>query len=122
MAYAPPTVKTGGNLFGALVNDANRNAMTGALGNVMNTRDATGTPQNSPITVNTTATLVVPNNAVACTIVSTTNPVQVSEDSTQTASFSLPAAIPWTFDCSRMTNIYLKTSGSTVVNFYFTIV
>jgi hypothetical protein len=122
MAYTPPTLKTGGNLFGGLVNDANRNAMTGALGNSIQTEDATGTPVTSPVTVNTTKTLVVPTNAVACTIVSTTNAVQVSEDSTETASFALPAGVVWTFDCARMTNIYLKTGSSTVVNFYFTIV
>lgn len=122
MAYTAPTLKTGGNIFGGLVNDGNRNAMTGALGNSMQTEDATGTPVTSPVTVNTAQTLTVPQNAVQCTIVSTTNAVQVSEDSTQTAYFTLPAATVWTFDCARMSTIYLKTGSSTVVNFYFTIV
>lgn len=119
MAYNPPTLKTQSvpSNFGGLVNDGNRNAMQ--FGGVLLTRDATGTPQNSPLTVNTTATLIVPQNAVQVTLVSVTNAVQVSEDSTQTAYFSLPAGVPWTFDCARMANVYLKTSGSTVVSFVF---
>ena len=122
MAYTAPTLKVGGNLFSGLVNDANRNAMTGVLGSYIQTEDATGTPVPSPVTVNTTQTLKVPQDAAQCTIVSTTNAVQVSEDSTMTASFSVPAGTIWTFDCARMTNIYLKTGSSTVVNFYFTMV
>lgn len=122
MAYAPATLKTGGNLFGGLVNDANRNAMTGATGNQMYTQDATGTPVTSPVTVNTTKTLVVPTNAVSLTVSPVTNPVQVSEDSTMTAYFAVPAGTTWTIDCARMADIYLKTSGSTVVSFYFNLV
>lgn len=121
MAYTGPTLKTQHN-FGGLVNDGNRNAMTGALGSTMQSIDATGTPVTSPATVNTTQTLVVPPNAVQITIVSTTNPVQVSEDSTQTAFFTVPAAVPVTFDVARQNNVYLKTGGSTVVSFYFTMV
>ncbi len=124
MTYAAPALKTHStpDNFGGLVTDGNRVAMTGALGSIMQTIDATGTPVTSPVTVNTTQTLVVPQNATSCTIISVTNAVQVSEDSTQTAYFSLPAAIPWTFDVARQANLYLKTSGSTVVSFYFTIV
>lgn len=122
MAYAPATLKTGGNLFGGLVNDGNRNALTGATGSQMYTQDNTGTPVTSPVTVNTTKTLVVPSNAVQFTVSPVTNPVQVSEDSTQTAYFAVPAGTTWAFDCARMANIYLKTSGSTVVSFYFNLV
>lgn len=85
----------------------------------ISTIDATGTPLTSPQTVNTTATLVVPATAITCTLVSVTNAVQVSEDSTQTAFFTLPAATPFTFPCARLTNIYLKTGSSTVVSFFF---
>lgn len=121
MAYTPSALKTQHN-FGGLVNDGNRNAMTGALGSIMQSIDGTDSPVTSPVTVTTTQTLVVPPNAVQVTIISTTNPVQVSEDSTQTAFFTLPAALPWTFDVARQNNVYLKTGGSTVVNFYFTMV
>lgn len=108
--------------FGGLAVDGNRVAMTGVLGGNMQSQDATGTPVTSPVTVNTTKTLVVPQNAAQITVVSTTNAVQVSEDSTSTASFALPAGVPWTFDVARQQNVYLKTGSSTVVNFYFTMV
>lgn len=124
MAYTPPTFKSPGipDNFGGLRTDGNRVAMTGALGNFMQTRDNTGTPVNSPATVNTTQTLVVPTGAVQCTISPVTNPVQVSEDSTQTAYFAVPAGAVVTFDCANLSNLYLKTSGSTVVSFYFNMV
>jgi hypothetical protein len=88
----------------------------------MQTIDATASPNSSPLTVNTTATLLVPLNAVSVTIISTTNAVQVSEDSTQTAYFTLPAATVMTFPCARQANVYLKTGSSTVVNFFFSVV
>lgn len=91
-------------------------------GNVFQTQDGTGTPVTSPATVNTTQTLIVPANAVQCTIISVTNPVQVSEDSTQSTFFTIPAGIPWTFDVANQNNIYLKTGSSTAVSFYFAIV
>lgn len=128
MAYTPSAnkakaqVPAQASLFSNLQMDGARNALTGILGNRILTQDATGSPQSSPLTVNTTATIVVPQNAAQITIVSVTNAVQVSEDSTQTAYFSLPAGVPWTFDCANLQNVYLKTSGSTVVSFYFTTV
>lgn len=134
MTYAAPSFKAGptvtsgaGNTpgsgyasnFSNLRVDAGRNAMTGVLGNFMQTQDNTGTPVTSPVTVNTTKTLVVPLNAAQITISPVTNPVQVSEDSTQTAYFAVPAGAVVTFDCANLANIYLKTGSSTVVSFYF---
>jgi len=124
MAYTPSPAKaksTPSNFSGLRV-DGNRVAMTGALGNSMQSQDAAGTPVTSPVTVNTTQTLVVPQGAVQVTIASVTNAVQVSEDSAQTAYFSLPAGVPWTFDCANQQNVYLKTGSSTVVSFQFKIV
>lgn len=119
MAYNPPTFrsKVVTNNFSGQRTDGNRIAMS--YGNMMSTRDNTGTPQNSPLTVNTTATLVCPVNAIQVTICSVTNAVQVSEDSTMTSFFTLPAGTPFTFDCADMTNVYLKTGSSTVVSFLF---
>lgn len=124
MAYTPSPnkVKSTPNDFGGLRADGNRVAMTGALGNNMQSQDATATPVTSPATVNTTATLTVPQNAVQLTLVSTTNAVQVSEDSTQTNYFTLPAGVVWTFDCANQQFVYLKTVSSTVVNFQFKLV
>ena len=124
MAYTPSGFKqhTTPSNFGGLVNDGNRNAMTGVLGSSMQTQDATASPVTSPLTVNTTATLVVPQNAAQLVIVSTTNAVQVSEDSTQGEYFTVPAGTIWAFDVARQQNVYLKTGSSTVVNFYFVMV
>lgn len=129
MAYNPPTFKqppttgqTASNFSGLRV-DGNRVAMTGVLGNYMQSQDNTPTtPLISPQTVTATTTLVVPNNAAQITIVATTNAVQISEDSTETASFLLPAGVIWTFDCSNMTKIYIKAGSSTSVNFYFNMI
>jgi hypothetical protein len=107
MAYAAPTHKTG------------QPAFNGAPVQEMQTIDATASPVASPVTINTTQTLVVPARATTCTIISVTNAVQVSEDSTQTAYFSIPAATAVTFPCKRLNNLYLKTGSSTVVSFYF---
>jgi hypothetical protein len=127
LAYNPPVFKTadaGGkaSTFGGLRTDGNRIAMTGVVGNFMQTQDETGTPITSPVTVNTTTTLLVPDNAAQITIASVTNAVQVSEDSTQTAYFALPAGVPWTFDCANLEAIYLKTGSSTVVSFAFNMI
>lgn len=108
--------------FGGLRTDGNRVAMTGVLGNNMQSQDAAVSPVTSPVTVNTTQTLTVPQNAAQITIASVTNAVQVSEDSTQTAYFSLPAGVPWTFDVANQQYVYLKTGSSTVVYFQFNIV
>ena len=124
MAYTPTSRKTKSipDNFAGLKTDANRVAMTGATGNIIQTIDATASPQSSPLTVATTATLVVPQGAVSCTVMSVTNAIQVSEDSTQSAYFSVPAATVFTFDCADMANIYLKAGSSTVVNFMFKVV
>lgn len=117
MAYNPAVLRTS-TPFGGAVTEGNRVGLTG-FANQMQTQDATASPVTSPTTVNTTTTLIVPLNAVSITITPVTNPVNVSEDSTQTAYFAVPAAQTITFPCARLANIYLKTSGSTVVSFYF---
>lgn len=123
MAYTPSPVKTKttiGNI-GPQRRDSNNVPLQGSPGNYIQTIDATATPLTSPLTVNTTATLVVPQGAAQVTIASVTNAVQVSEDSTQSTYFSLPANMPWTFDCANQQYVYLKTSLSTVVSFVFSV-
>lgn len=102
--------------------DSNRVAMAGARANVFTTQDAADTPITSPVTVNTTQTLKVPQGATSMLICSATNPVQVSEDSTQSAFLTIPANIPMNVDCADQQFVYLKTSVSTVVSFLFKIV
>jgi hypothetical protein len=129
MAYTPSKNKSKSSYptlasnFSNLQVDAGRNSMTGVLGNRIQTQDATPTsPVTSPATVNTATTLIVPQNAAQLTVVSTTNAVQVSEDSTSGESFAVPAGVIWTFDVANQQDVYLKTGSSTVVNFYFTII
>lgn len=124
MAYTASGIKPKSpiNNFAGLKNDANRVAMTGALGNLIQTIDATATPVVSPVTIAITQTLTVPQGAVSVTIVSVTNAVQISEDSTQSAFFTLPAAIPFTIDVANQQFLYLKVGSSTVVSFMFKIV
>lgn len=125
MAYTPPVRKTkvAPNNFAGVKTDGNRVAMMGPTGNIIQTIDNTPTtPLVSPLTVNTTATLVVPPGAVSCTITSVTNAIRISEDSTSSAYFALPAAQVLTFDCADMANIYLSAASSTVVSFLFKIV
>lgn len=124
MAYTPPVRKTkvAPNNFAGVKTDGNRVAMMGPTGNIIQTIDNTGTPNVSPLTVNTTATLAVPPGAVSCTITSVTNAIRISEDSTSSAYFALPAAQVLTFDCADMANIYLSAASSTVVSFLFKIV
>lgn len=124
MPYVPTALKAHStpNNFGGLRVDGNRVAMTGVTGNAMYSQDAAASPITSPVTIATGQTLIVPQNAVSVTICSVTNAVQVSEDSSQTAYFSLPAAIPFTFDCANQQNIYLKVGSSTVVSFQFKVV
>src|ERR1035438_3562644 len=115
MTYTPSPLKSesGKTNFGGLVVDGNRIGMTGVLGSQFVTQDATGTPVTSPVTVNTTKTLVVPSTAVQLTLISTSNAVQVSEDSTQSVYFTLPAATLLVMDVARQQNVYLKTGSST---------
>lgn len=122
MTYTPSgnKLKTTPNDFNGQVSDGNRISI--GKGSNIQTQDATASPVISPLTVNTTATLKVPQSAVAIVIVSTTNAVQVSEDSTQGEYFTLPAGMIWQFDCARQQDIYLKTGSSTTVNFYFVVV
>lgn len=126
MAYTPSPNKIKSTYpaiasnFGNVQTDGQRTPM--GYGNRLQTVDATGTPVVSPVTVATTQTLIVPQNASQLTVVSATNAIQVSEDSTFAASFAVPAGVIWTFDIANQQNVYLKAASSTVVNFYFTVV
>jgi hypothetical protein len=122
MPYVPTVRKTKSpvNNFAGQPNDANRVAMS--YTNAFQTQDATTVPVTSPATVATTQILTVPQNAVSITLLGVTNAVQVSEDSSQTAFFSVPAGIPFTIGVANQQYVYLKVASSTVVSFYFSIV
>lgn len=119
MVYTPSPIrsKIAPNNFGGLRNDSNRIGMT--VGNAFQSLDATTSPVTSPVTIATTETLIVPTNAITFTITPVTNAVQVSEDSTQSAYFSVPAGTVYSVDCANMAFIYLKVASSTVCSFNF---
>lgn len=112
-------VRTGISDFGGLRTDANRIGMTGALGNFIQTKDATDTPVTSPVSVNGDKTLVVPTNAATVKIHAATNDVRVSEDSTYSCYFTVPHDQVVEFDVANQKEIYLQTTGATSVNFCF---
>lgn len=122
MAYVQTVrkIKSPVNNFAGQPNDANRVAMNYA--NAFQTIDANASPVSSPLTVATTQVLTVPQGAVSILLCGTTNAVQVSEDSNQTAFFTLPAGSPTWFDCANQQYIYLKVSSSTVISFLFKLV
>lgn len=117
MAYTPDALVVNPS-YGNLPISGENYKITGFIGSNPQSIDATGTPQNSPLTVNTTATIVVPQKALQCLLASPTT-FQVSEDSTQTAFFNVPANIIYAVDCFRLPKIYLKTASSQVVSFQF---
>jgi hypothetical protein len=133
MAYTPSANKAGNTVaanqgnatptsrsnFGNFRVDSGRNSMVGYANNFV-TQDATPTtPVTSPTTVTATTTLIVPLNAISLTVVSVTNAVQISEDSTQSVFFTLPAATVYTLYCANQANVYIKAGSSTVVSFMF---
>jgi len=121
--FATKTFSTAGSSnFGGLTNDANRNAMTGAVGAGIQTQDNTGTPITSPATVTTGTTLVVPLNAISL-VLYTSAALRVSEVSSYASYFVVPTANSISIDVSRMANVYLKQdSGSCTVQFFFVVV
>lgn len=118
MAYTAPSFKQLPLSWGHLREDSNHHAMTGALGWFFQTQDATATPVTSPATVNTTTTLVVPQNAVQLFVSSATT-FNITEDSSYTAKFAVPANTIFSFDCMGLTNVYLSTGSSQSVSFAF---
>lgn len=126
MAYTPSARKsaTSPNNFSGLRVDGNRIAMTGALGNVMQSQDAAGSPVTSPVTNGSGSgfALVVPAGAVQFTINSSVT-CQVGEDSSYAQGLQIPASTLVTFDCADQANIYLKpSSGTNTIYFQFKIV
>lgn len=112
-------VKSGISDFGGLRTDANRIALTGNTGNFFQTKDATSTAVTSPVSVNGDKTLTVPVNASSIKIASETNPVRVSEDSTYSCYFTVPAGEVFELDCANQAYVYLQTTGATTINFAF---
>lgn len=119
MAYTAPPLRTLPLSWAHLRKDGNGAPMTGALGWYFQTQDGTATPVTSPVTVaSTTQTLIVPNYA-AQVVLSAPTAFSFSEDSSYTATFTVPANVIATFDVLGMTNIYFKTTSSIAISFAF---
>lgn len=119
MAYTPPVIKTLPLSWGHLRNDSNGHGMTGALGWFFQTQDNTASPVSSPVSVaSTTQALVVPQNAVQIWV-SAGTAFSISEDSSFTASFTVPAGIIFTVDVTGMANVYFKTTSTIAISFAF---
>lgn len=112
--------------FGNLQTDAGRNAMTGVLGNWMQSKDATASPVTSPISNGSGSGLVlkVPQNAAQLTLyIASAVTAIVGEDSTFTYGLFVPTATYVTFDVANQQNIYiLPSSGTNTIYFQFKMV
>ena len=110
--------------FSGLQSDGNRIALTGIVGNRMQSKDATGTPVYSPLSNASSSgvALTVPSNAaqisVFCTVI-----CQVGEDSSYAYGVSIPANTYVTFDVANQKYVYLKPSNDTnTTSFCFNII
>lgn len=115
------------NNFGNLRNDGGHNAMTGAIGNGIQTVDISGTPIVSPATISNSAvtTLTIPLNATQLNIVAVTNTVNISEADATVATkyFTIPVGTVVTLDVALLATLYLKANvGASTLSFWFTIV
>jgi hypothetical protein len=113
--------------FDSLVNDANHNAMTGAVGSGFQTVDISGTPIVSPATVSNSAvtTFTTPLNATEINFLASTNTINISEsDSTVAANyFTIPDGVVVTLPVARLAKFYAKANiGNATLSFWYTIV
>lgn len=117
------------NNLGGLIVDANRVALTGAIGSGIQTYDATGTPVKSPNSAGLAAglTINVPQDAIQMVCHCSGGAgaqIQVSED----AAFASYTKIsngdgPVTYDVARQSKIYFKTdAGSPTLSFHFILI
>jgi len=107
--------------FSNLQVDGGRNALTGLVGNFMQSKDAAESPVYSPISngSGTGLTLKVPQNAAQFRINGNVSCV-VGEDSTYTYGHLAPADTDTVFDCANQQYIYLKPSnGTNTIYFQF---
>jgi hypothetical protein len=110
--------------FGNLQSDGLRVAMTGILGNFMQSEDAAASPVASPISNGSGSglTLKVPQNAAQIRINSSVTCL-VGEDSSYTNGYLAPANTDTVFDCADQQYVYLKPSnGTNTIYFQFNMV
>lgn len=104
------TKNVGQSNLGALAKDRNQTAVQ--AGSTFTTTDATTIPQTSPTAYTTgVITLVVPNNAVECIILPTTD-ARVSEIADVSVYYFHAANTAQSYPCAEMQNIYFKRDAA----------
>lgn len=106
------------------IHDPNKN-LVGYAGGSFVTQDATGTPQNSPLTVSSSEiNLVVPDNATQLVLSNNANALRVYESAGSSHYYVIPASTNgFIIDCVGMTNIYMiRDSADVTVQFMFNLV
>ena len=122
--------KSSPNNLGGLAVDANRVALTGAIGSGIQTYDATnGTPVKSPNSAGLAAglTINIPQDAIQMVCHCTGGAgaqIQVSEDATFASYTRISNGDgPITYDVVRQNKLYFKTdSGSPTLAFHFVLI
>lgn len=124
MSYTPSPFRPKTSVtFNGLISDGNRNALTGALGNGFVTRDASASPNTSPLSFSgSTVTLTVPANATEFSVTAGADALKVSEDSTMSEYWQVTAGVNITLPCARQEYIYLAGTSSDTVSFAFNLV
>lgn len=119
MAYTPPTISARTiNSFGNLPKSGQDTSMTAVIPSYVQRQDATGTPVTSPQSVNGALTLAVPSNALYF-VCSAPTAFDVSEDSTHTAYYTVPANTEHREGVWKIPNIYLHTGAAITISFGF---
>lgn len=118
-----PTEPGQENNFGNMQRDASRFPLGSDVANGIQTVDATGTTQKSPLAITTgTTNLVVPINAVSVTL-SGSAAMSVSENPTiATNSFLIPSGTVVTIPVAKQANLYVTTASTGNLSFFFSIV
>jgi len=117
-----PTEPGQENNFGNIQLDGSRRGLTGSPGNGMQTTDATGTPQKSPLAITTgTTTIQIPTNATTITLVGSAA-MNISELSSMANYFTLPTGVVQTISVTNQLFLYVTTASTGTLSFYFEIV
>lgn len=105
--------------FGNTAKDASRIAIQ--AGKSFVTKDVTGTPKTSPLTVSSSViTIAIPTNAYQMQLYAISADVRISEESTAAANyFVLKATVNMTIDVANMDTLYLLRDAAVDATLYF---
>lgn len=117
MAYNPPTINSSAP-FGNLPKSGEESPMTSVVGSYLSSVDGSASPKTSPQTFSGNLTLAVPKMALQLLVCSPTT-FNITEDSSYTAYFAVPANFIYTYDCWKISNVYLQTATSQAVSYQF---